>query len=275
MIGVGRRKSSKVSMAQVLTKSGRYATVETIRRGRGAVTYTAALVGVMGIMQAWGLARSLLGHSGTGWVNAATLALLAGCAWVAWRHTTRSPQAVRQTCAAVPSLKEGRTVAGQLAAFPDSFRLIHGYSCDSGAFDHVVIGPSGVFLLETKNWRGTVSADGAGELLWDGKELEEPEVRHFMARVMETRTRLRVLIPDLDPYLQAVFVFTAARLEAPLGTTRTVHCIRDEQLWPYLSKLKQGEALRATEIERIADAFLNLAGGPGAPARQEDPRPGG
>jgi hypothetical protein len=123
----------------------------------------------------------------------------------------------------------------------------------------VVVGLPGVLCLDSKDWRGVVSADGQGELLCKGKPLEEPYVRQLAGRVMGIKGRVKALAPGLDPYFKTVFVFTSARVEADWGTTKSVHCIRDEQLFKYIVEGKKGERLTKEEVNTIAHAFVGLA----------------
>ena len=76
---------------------------------------------------------------------------------------------------------------------------------------------------------------------------------------MDIKDRVKVLAPGLDPYFQAVFVFTSARVEALWGTTGSVHCITDEKLFDYIVGSKRSQKLTPGEVERIAQAFLGLA----------------
>jgi hypothetical protein len=60
----------------------------------------------------------------------------------------------------------GEAVIGYtLETFPDEYRIIHDLTTPFGNIDHVVIGPSGAYVIDTKNWRGVVAADGNSELL--------------------------------------------------------------------------------------------------------------
>lgn len=59
-------------------------------------------------------------------------------------------------------------VARELARLPAGFHVFHAVDAGggvmmwrSGDIDHVVVGPTGIFVIETKNWRGQVTlADG-------------------------------------------------------------------------------------------------------------------
>jgi hypothetical protein len=62
----------------------------------------------------------------------------------------------------------------------NSFRLKQGKQ----NFDHIVIGPPGIFVVETKNWRGSVTFQD-GKLLAGGKEPSRPPLRQVKAATAE------------------------------------------------------------------------------------------
>src|SRR5687768_1146565 len=53
-----------------------------------------------------------------------------------------------------------RHVAQELSKLDDRFRVVHDVDIGRGNVDHVVIGPAGVFAIETKNRRGRVKSVG-------------------------------------------------------------------------------------------------------------------
>ena len=112
-----------------------------------------------------------------------------------------------------------KSVAHTLSKLPDEFRVVNDVPTPTGNLDHVVIGPTGVFVIETKNWRGIVGADGKGELTLNGKPVQKPHVKRFVGRVMATKDRVQVLAPGVDPFFKAVMVFTSAWVDAKFGTT--------------------------------------------------------
>lgn len=63
----------------------------------------------------------------------------------------------------------------------------------------------------------------------------------------------------VDVHFNAVFVFTAARVEAKWGTTKSVNCVRDDQLYDYIVETKYAKKLSPEEISRISQAFLGPA----------------
>jgi hypothetical protein len=142
---------------------------------------------------------------------------------------------------------------------PNDFYVINGVAAEYGDLDHVVVGPTGVFVLDSKNWRGVVSSDGNGELHLNGQTTDKPYVRRFVGRMLGVREKVMTLAPNVDCFYQALFVFTAARVEAKWGSTGNVHCIRDDQIHNYVVEKDFGKRLKPEEVQRVAQAFLGLA----------------
>lgn len=148
-------------------------------------------------------------------------------------------------------------VAHELNRLPQDFKIIHDITTAAGNLDHVVVGPSGVFILDAKNWRGVVSSDAKGELLLNQKPIHQPHIKQFTARIVHVKKQIKTLA-GLDPYFHGVFVFTAARVDANWGTTGKVDCIRDSRLFDYIVD-RRGKRLTRAEVEKIVQAFLSLA----------------
>ena len=145
-----------------------------------------------------------------------------------------------------------------LESFPDDFRVIHDLSTAHGNLDHVVIGPTGVFAVDAKNWRGVITADGNDEILLNGKPTDKPAVKNFMRNIMCVKEKVKTL-SNLETYFHGLLVFTSARVEANWGKTGSVNCITDEQLYDYIVEDKKGKTLSEKEIDSISQAFLALA----------------
>ena len=143
-----------------------------------------------------------------------------------------------------------------LAGFPDAYRIIPGVETSFGDIDHVVVGPTGVYAVDTKNWRGIVTADDQGELLLNGRPTKKPAIGNLTRSIMTTKKKIKVR-SALDPYVRGVLAFPSARVEAKWGTTGSVHCITDEQLYDYIVEKKK--RLTKKEIDSISQAFLAVA----------------
>jgi hypothetical protein len=150
-------------------------------------------------------------------------------------------------------------VGAVLEKFPDSFYVINDLTTPFGNLDHVVVGPTGVFVIDTKNWRGVVSADGKGELLLNGNPTDKPFIRQFVGRMMGIRDKVALIAGGHEVFYDALFVFTSARVEANWGKTSSVNCIREDQIYDYIVEKDFGRKLEASEAQRIAQAFLAVA----------------
>lgn len=95
------------------------------------------------------------------------------------------------------------SLAWKLEILPEGYYIVHDLKTDCGNLDSVVIGPTGVFALDAKNWRGVVTADGKGEILLNGR-LDRAQVKQLVGRVMGIRERVRALATDVDRFFQAV-----------------------------------------------------------------------
>jgi hypothetical protein len=75
-------------------------------------------------------------------------------------------------------------VARRLSFLPDSYSVFNDFQLDTGgpAFDHVVAGPAGVFVIETKNWAGDISFEN-GQVLCNGKLPNRPPIRQVKEAV--------------------------------------------------------------------------------------------
>lgn len=88
----------------------------------------------------------------------------------------------------VAGLRGERAVGRALEDLPPTFRVIHDLDTGRGNVDHVVIGPSGVFAIETKEWNGRFTERG-GRLLHNGRE-DTRTRKQAVAGAMEVRRRL-------------------------------------------------------------------------------------
>jgi hypothetical protein len=150
-----------------------------------------------------------------------------------------------------------------LKGLPDTYTVISDldFADSYGNIDHLIVGPTGVFSIDVKNWRGTVTPDGKGEILYNGRPTDKPQIRHFTRRTMDLKDRIKALT-RLDPYVQCVFAFMRTRVDANWGTTGAVHCIRAEQIADYVTKTNGRKPIPPADIPRLvkaAEALQSLA----------------
>jgi len=247
-------------MAQVLGESGRYVAEEAVRKLRKIWAIIIIVTAIVGVSWGFWLGYSLNNLNKLSWKSVAGVIAFAATVWIMWKWSDRKldeleTQRVAMRKGAVGEASVGRT----LNEFPEGFHVINDLTTPFGNVDHVVVGPTGVFLIDTKNWRGVVSADGKGELLNNNKPTDKPHVKQFTGRIMGMKEQVRSLSGGLDPYFQGVFAFPSARVDANFGSTGYVHCVRDDRLFDYIVESPLGKKLNKTEVEKIAQAFLALA----------------
>jgi hypothetical protein len=150
-----------------------------------------------------------------------------------------------------------------LEGLPDTHVIINDLSTTYGNLDAVVIGPTGIFAVDAKNWKGVVEADGNGELLLNGKPTTKPEVKNLVRTIMSCREQILSLCKarrlQTDLYIRAVLAFPSARVEAKWGSVKNADCVTDETLLDYIQKDRGNRNLSKDEVEIISRAFLSLA----------------
>jgi len=82
-----------------------------------------------------------------------------------------------------------REIIPFLKNLPDTYTVICNldFADSYGDIDHLVIGPTGIFSIDVKNWKGTVAADGAGELLLE-RFLDGIKISNFDAESARVTT---------------------------------------------------------------------------------------
>lgn len=77
-------------------------------------------------------------------------------------------------------------VAHELAFLGSEYAVFNGLRFGGGKqnFDHIIVGPAGVFVVETKNWKGSVEFHD-GKLYAGGKEPSRPPLKQVKAAAAE------------------------------------------------------------------------------------------
>lgn len=133
------------------------------------------------ILGLWPLGLGLFaaGFSLSAWIVAGhgwgSLALAASFALIAWSlvHGARRVESFY-----IGARGEER-VSSILRGLPDCYHVFNDFVAMGVHVDHVVVGPAGVFAIETKFWRGTVTVDD-GHILVDGQLPTRPPLRQVL-----------------------------------------------------------------------------------------------
>jgi hypothetical protein len=109
-------------------------------------------------------------------------------------------------------------VASVLAELePAGFQVLHDLDVGRGNADHVVVGPTGVFVIETKDWGGRFYRS-RGRLMFNNRAADEI-VGQVTTAALEIRRRLERA--GIDVWVQAVVASTRASVSG--GVLRLGH----------------------------------------------------
>lgn len=96
-------------------------------------------------------------------LTAASL-LVASILWIIWSLV----QGLRRVERFFKGARGEERVSGILKTLPDGYHVFNDFVACGKHVDHVVVGPGGVFSVETKFWRGKVTVED-GRILLDGQ----------------------------------------------------------------------------------------------------------
>jgi hypothetical protein len=151
-----------------------------------------------------------------------------------------------------------------LKQLPDDYIVIPDVQqAKGGNIDFVVVGPTGIFALEVKNFKGSAKIGFNGKsLTFDGKAYNKDPLKQAIRNAINLGQHLRTKLNQ--PYLQVIPVLVFAGHQIlrfglkPVKSNARV--IRNEYLLDLL-KQKGNLALGTTEVEHVSEeiktSFLN------------------
>jgi hypothetical protein len=144
----------------------------------------------------------------------------------------------------------------------DDYSLINDvYLHDGGGdIDHIVLGPNGVFVLETKNWSGKINCNG--------DEWQRPGKQGFKGspsrQVKRNAAKIRNIIdssPTLRPLgikVEGIVVFTNNHSSLNLNNP-TVPILKLQQLPSHITAQKTYNSYTRQQLEQIGKEILKQA----------------
>lgn len=185
---------------------------------------------------------AILALAGVWWWPASFMALLV--LFFLQRQTTRgrvlSPGRLRK------GILGEQAVADTLTELPSSYWVVHGVATGRGDVDHVVIGPTGIFAIETKAWEGTFYRN-RGQLYCNGQPAE-----HVLrqARGAAGNVRQILIAAGVDEWVDAVVVAARATVSRSPLRFRQAYVVSLEDLVDFVTgrrrALSRSTVLRAT-----------------------------
>jgi hypothetical protein len=140
----------------------------------------------------------------------------------------------------------------------DDYFLINDlYLHNGGDIDHVVLAPSAVFVLETKNWSGDITCNGdswqrAGMGNFKGSpSLQVKRNAAKIKRIIDSSQAFR----SLDVWVEGIVVFTNNRATFHLNNP-TVLILKLPQLPSHITEQRSSTNLSRQQIEAIGQEIL-------------------
>jgi hypothetical protein len=247
-------------MAKVLGESGRYVINEAVAQRQKIWLLNVLVIAAFAMVEGLILGRWLIPAKLSPATSLSVMTSLLIVMLILYKSGSKRMDVLEKNRAAMQRGATGEIAVGSiLETFPGEYYVINDLTTPFGNLDHVVIGPNGVFVIDTKNWRGVVASDGKGELLVNGRPTEKPCIRPYIARIMSVREKVGLIASGREVFHEPIFAFTSARVDAKWGSTGKVNCMRDDQLYEYIVEKNFGDKLDPHEAERIAQAFLAVA----------------
>lgn len=156
---------------------------------------------------------------------------------------------------------EGERVIGELleAELSDKYHVFNDvrFPGRKANIDHIVIGPSGIFVINTKNWRGIVAWAEDGEtLLLNNMPDVNNTVKSALADALDIRDKLKTLT-NREFFVKPILVFPLAKvfpkLDAKVDLQQDDYII--EKRLKYIGKRKE---LSEADVMVAVDALKAL-----------------
>ena len=137
-------------------------------------------------------------------------------------------------------------VAGILQKLPDGYHVFNDFVACGRHVDHVVVGPAGVFAIETKFWCGRVTLD-EGHILLDGQLTDRPPLKQVLKEAEAVKGELarRGWKGEVTP----VLAFASDTFEAKVAESNGVVIINSNFLESSFSSVRT--VLSPAELDRL------------------------
>lgn len=147
-----------------------------------------------------------------------------------------------------------------------------------GNIDHVVLGPNGIFVIETKNYGGQLICNGdewirhykggmkismRGRPYWQDDrdyDLGSPskQAKRGAVKIKQIIESSKIFKKPLNIWVEGIVVFTNPNVELQLSNT-TVPILRVGELYSRITSKKSGINFSSQELESIGKAILEAA----------------
>lgn len=144
-------------------------------------------------------------------------------------------------------------IAELLNLLPDDYVIFSDFLCPFGNIDHIVVGPTGVFVIETKSHTGRITLSQDGKLMRNSECLE----KDFFKQVLDQTFWLKEKVSDQNskPFINPVVVFSRAFVKVPY-TVKTVRVVNKKYLLRHITQ--NSKKLPMEDVHRISSVLSQL-----------------
>ncbi|MDR2203161.1 MAG: NERD domain-containing protein [Nitrososphaerota archaeon] len=128
---------------------------------------------------------------------------------------------------------------------------------DRGDVDHILLGPSGVYVLETKNWRGKITCYG-DQWLRSGKKIKNSpslQIKRNTQKIIHLVGNAPTL-RDIHIWVEGLLVFTNPNTDLNINNP-TVTTLKLAKLSEYIKK-QPNNRLTKEQIQQIIKQIQNI-----------------
>ncbi len=128
-----------------------------------------------------------------------------------------------------------------------------------GDIDHIVLGPNGVFVLETKNWSGSISCSGeewrrAGKHNFSGNPSRQ--IKRNVAKIKQIINNNQNL-SSLEIWVEGIVVLTNKHATLHLNNP-TISILKLPQVPTHIAEFRSSRSLSRQQLEVIGKEIIKL-----------------
>jgi len=191
-------------------------------------------------------------------------AVLMKIVWKIYKKSSKNVDAYRKGIAGE------QTVINALKNLDDNFYLINDITLQQpyGNIDHILLGPNGIFVIETKNYRGNIECNGdEWHRLYKNRKgpkdfiMTSPskqvkrnavDLKNFLNNAADTVKNKSYI------FINAILVFTDPEIHLKLNNP-TVPVLKAKELHDYINDFKTNNLFTIDELESTAKLIIDAS----------------
>ena len=156
-------------------------------------------------------------------------------------------------------LKGEELVEQVLSSLDDSYFLINDFSFPDkkGNIDHILACPSGIFVIETKNYKGFLTINGDKWYFGERKKIKSAS---YQAKRNELALEAYLKSKGKRIRVRSMVVLADPNIKLNLSGSSSTPILKINELFPYLKNLEKNyKKFQVEEIESYAALILNVS----------------